>query len=171
MRSLSLILMLAAGPLSAQAAAAGIEFNRDIRPILSNNCFVCHGPDNHLRKAKLRLDRAHDAAGVRGGLAVLVAGKPQESELYKRITSSDPDEHMPPKKSNKELTRDQIDLIRRWIEEGGKYQGHWSLLSPVKAVPPAPTKAGSARNPLDLFVMARLKAENLSPAPEADRRT
>jgi hypothetical protein len=165
------LMMLFVGSATAQVAAAEVEFNRDIRPILSNNCFVCHGPDNHLRKAKLRLDKPEGTAGVRGGLSVLVAGKPLESELFTRITSTDPDEHMPPKKSNKELTKEQINLIRRWIAEGGKYQGHWSLLAPAQPAPPTPKTATWARNPVDLFILARLEAEKLSPAPEADRRT
>src|SRR5947207_5072560 len=120
----------------AQAAEPAVEFNRDIRPILANNCYVCHGPDNNLRKAKLRLDRDLDGHGVRGGLSVVVPGKPGASELWKRIVSADPNERMPPKKSNKELTKDQIELLGRWIEQGAKYQGHWSLLKPVKVTPP-----------------------------------
>src|SRR5437762_10791417 len=106
---------LLAAVVTAPAAEKTIEFNRDIRPILSNNCYVCHGPDNNLRKAKLRLDRDKDAQGVRGGSAVLVPGKPTESELWRRITSTDPGERMPPKKSNKELSTGQVDLLRRWI--------------------------------------------------------
>src|SRR5262245_55671286 len=105
--------MLLISLLSANLAGAAdpvVEFNRDIRPILSNNCYVCHGTDNNLRKAKLRLDRDKDTQGVRGGLSVIVPGKPGESELWKRIVSADPSEHMPPKKSNKELTKEQIEL-------------------------------------------------------------
>src|SRR5947207_9562754 len=154
----------------AQAAEPAVEFNRDIRPILSNNCFVCHGPDNGLRKAKLRLDRDKGALGIRGGLSVLVPGKTTESELWKRITSADPDEHMPPKKSNKELTKEQIELLGRWIEQGGKYQGHWSLLVPGRSALPALKNAGWVKNPVDHFVGARLEAEKLAPAREADRR-
>src|SRR5262245_14196465 len=103
-----------------------VEFNRDIRPILANNCFVCHGPDNNLRKAKLRLDVATGANKIRGGGAVIATGKPSESALYNRITSDDPTTRMPPPGSKKELTKAQIELIRRWIEQGGKYQEHWS---------------------------------------------
>jgi hypothetical protein len=154
-----------------QAAEPTVEFNRDIRPILSNNCYVCHGPDNNLRKAKLRLDREQDGQGVRGGLSVLVPGKPQESELWRRVTSTDPGEHMPPKKANKELTKEQVALLGRWIEQGAKYQRHWSLLPPTRAALPVPRKAGWARNPVDRFVLARLEAEKLPPAAEADRRT
>ncbi|HWY85419.1 MAG TPA: DUF1553 domain-containing protein [Gemmataceae bacterium] len=164
----SLLIFLAAS--IAGAAEPAVEFNRDIRPILSNNCYACHGPDNGLRKAKLRLDRDQDAQGVRGGSSVLVPGKPADSELWKRITSADPSEHMPPKKSNKELTKEQIALLGRWIEQGGKYQKHWSLLAPVKAAVPPVKNAAWAKNAIDHFVLARLEAEHLAPAPEADRR-
>src|SRR5579863_2448818 len=116
-----LLIFLAVPPM-AGATEPAVEFNRDIRPILSNNCYACHGPDNGLRKAKLRLDRDQDAQGVRGGSSVLVPGKPADSELWKRITSAEASEHMPPKKSNKELTKAQIELLGRWIEQGGKYQ-------------------------------------------------
>ena len=164
-------LVFLAGPILVGAAEPAVDFNRDIRPILSNNCFACHGPDNGLRKAKLRLDRDQDSQGVRGGLSVLVPGKPEASELWKRITSADADEHMPPKKSNKELTKEQIALLGRWIQQGGKYQKHWSLLVPSRAALPALKNARWARNPIDYFVLTRLDAEKLAPAPEADRRT
>ncbi len=169
--SMQSLLVLLASPLFAGAAEPAVEFNRDIRPILANNCYVCHGPDNNLRKAKLRLDRDHDGQGLRGGSSVLVAGKPGDSELWKRITSADPSEHMPPKKTNRELTNQEIKLLRRWIEQGGKYQKHWSLLAPVKDTIPPNKNAGWARNPLDHFILARLESEKLAPAPEADRRT
>jgi hypothetical protein len=164
-------LIFLAVPSMAGATEPSVEFNRDIRPILSNNCYACHGPDNGLRKAKLRLDRDYDAQGVRGGSSVLVPGKPAASELWKRITSAEPSEHMPPKKSNKELTKAQIALLGRWIEQGGKYQKHWSLLAPVKAELPPVTNTAWVKNPIDHFVLARLEAEQLAPAPEADRRT
>src|SRR5437773_9243339 len=112
------LFVLLTGSSLAGAPEPAVEFNRDIRPILSNNCYVCHGPDNNLRKAKLRLDRPQDAQAVRGGSSVLVPGRPAESELWRRITSADPAERMPPKKSNKELTKGQMDLLRRWIEQG-----------------------------------------------------
>src|SRR5687767_15850843 len=92
-----------------------IEFNRDIRPILSNNCFVCHGPDNNLRKADLRLDLDKGLGEDRGGYRILVPGKPEESELYKRLITTEPAKHMPPAKSKKELTKLQIELVRQWI--------------------------------------------------------
>src|SRR6478672_12928463 len=119
-RVLSAFAVLLAGTSPVLGQADAVEFNRDIRPILSNNCYVCHGPDNNLRKANLRLDQEKDALAK-----ALVPGKPLESELYKRITSSDPAERMPPAKANKHLTPEQITLLKRWIEQGAKYENHW----------------------------------------------
>jgi len=143
-----------------------IEFNRDIRPILSNNCFVCHGPDNNLRKAKLRLDDEKDAHKK-----VIVAGKPLVSEFFRRIVSDDPDEKMPPAKSKKHLTKQEIELLHAWIEQGAKYEGHWSLIAPRKHELPKVKETGWVRNDIDRFVLARLETEGLAPAPEADKRT
>ena len=111
------------------------------------------------------------AAGCTAAQSVLVAGKPADSELYRRITSTDPSEHMPPAKSHKQLTAQHIDLIRRWIEQGARYQAHWSLIPPVRTPPPAVRAARWVRNPIDQFVLARLEADKLAPSPEADRRT
>src|SRR5256885_193994 len=113
---------------TASAQAIKVEFNRDIRPILSNHCFVCHGPDNNLRKAKLRLDDEKDALADRGGYHILVPGKPEQSELYNRITAGNVKERMPPAK-HKPLTKTQVDVLRRWIEQGAHYQKHWSLIA------------------------------------------
>src|ERR1700730_6858198 len=110
-----------AGP---RVQAQAVEINRDVRPILSNHCCVCHGPDNNLGKAKLRLD------GEKNALAnVLVPRKPAESELFQRVISRAPDERMPPDKHNKPLSKDQIEVLRRWIEQGAKYEKHWSLIA------------------------------------------
>ncbi len=159
-------------PAGAPAAEPGrVEFNRDIRPILSDNCFTCHGPDNNLRKAKLRLDVEKDAGGIHGGASVLVPGKPAESELFTRLISDDPEERMPPAKTNKRLSKAQIELIRHWVEQGAKYQGHWSLLPPEMHAIPAVTDRAWPRDTIDAFVLARLEKEGLRPAPEADRRT
>lgn len=172
MKSVAVPLLLVSwGTSLAAAQGPTVEFNRDIRPILSNNCFVCHGPDNNLRKAKLRLDTDKDAAGVRGGASVIVPGKPQESELYRRLITHEESERMPPKKANRELTKQQIDLIRRWIEQGAVYQKHWSLITPTRAATPKVKTPGWVRNPIDAFVLARLEVEGLKPSPEADRRT
>jgi hypothetical protein len=154
-----------------QKAARRVEFNRDIRPILSNRCFTCHGPDDKLRKAHLRLDREKDSRARHRGRRAIVPGKPAESELYRRITSADPDERMPPPKAKKDLTREQVELLRLWIERGAKYQGHWSLIAPTRPPVPAVRNAGWPRNPIDNFILARLEKEGVRPSAEADRRT
>jgi hypothetical protein len=148
-----------------------VEFNRDIRPILSDNCFACHGPDKEQRKADLRLDREEDARADRGGYHTLVAGKPDESELYLRVSAEDEGQRMPPRKFGKKLTGRQVALIRRWVEQGAKWQKHWSLIPPQR--PPVPTagQGSGVRNAIDHFIRARLDEEGLKPSPEADRRT
>src|SRR5262245_7947433 len=121
-----------------QAIAAGadkatdrpVEFNRDIRPILSNNCFVCHGPDNNLRKAKLRLEVEKEAKADRGGYHAIVAGQPENSELFQRIVAKHEKDRMPPAKSGKSLSKHEIEVLQRWIKEGAKWQEHWSLIPP-----------------------------------------
>lgn len=154
----------------ADTPAAPVEFNRDIRPILSNACFVCHGPDNNLRKAELRLDREKDAFADRGGYRVLVPGKADESELIKRITARGK-KQMPPPKHPHQLTKTQVELLRRWVDEGAKYQEHWSLIAAKRPALPDVKRADWVRNPIDRFVLARLESEGLEPSPEADRRT
>lgn len=148
-------------------AAEKIEFNRDIRPILADNCFACHGPDSAARKADLRFDRRQAALDA----GAMVPGDPDASELVRRIFSEDPKETMPPPATKKSLTAEQKELLRQWIADGAEYQLHWSLIAPVR--PPLPAVTGQAwvRNPIDAFVLARLEARGLVPAPEADRRT
>ncbi len=160
-----LFLTLAIGG-RAGAQDRPVEFNRDVRPILSNHCFVCHGPDSNLRKAKLRLDVEKEALAK-----VLVPGKPAESEVYRRIVSTDPAEQMPPAKANKPLSKEQVEVLRRWIEQGAKYEKHWSLLAPQAAALPKIKDAAWPRNSIDHFVLARLEKEGLKPSPETDRRT
>ena len=143
-----------------------IEFNRDIRPILSNNCFVCHGPDNNLRKAKLRLD--DEKAAHKN---VIVAGQPLVSEMFRRLITSEEAELMPPRKTMKQLTKTEIQLIHDWIEQGAKYEPHWSLIAPKKHELPTVKNAGWVRNDIDRFVLARLEKEGLQPSPEPDPRT
>src|SRR3954471_3750799 len=111
-------LFLVADLSAARARAASIEFDRDIRPILSDNCYQCHGPDEKARKAKLRLDVKEGAFRVKDGKTVIVAGKSAESELIRRVTNTDPDEVMPPLKSNRKLTPAQIELLKRWVDQG-----------------------------------------------------
>jgi hypothetical protein len=154
-----------------QPPAQPVRFNRDIRPILSNHCFACHGPDQANRKARLRLDRQHDAFADRGGYHILVPGKFQESELYLRITAPDPAERMPPEKANKPLTRAEIDLLRRWIEKGAHWEDHWSRVAPKRPELPEVANQAWPRNAIDRFVLAAMEGHALTPAPEADRRT
>src|SRR5438105_2138779 len=151
------------------ASAQTVEFNRDIRPIFSDNCYACHGPDKNTRKADLLLHSEESAFADRGGYQAIQPGKPQLSEVYRRITADDPKMRMPPAKFGKQLTAKQIDLIRRWIEQGAKWQKHWSRIPPVR--PELPTVGGKivkavARNPIDAFVLARLEQEGLKPSPE-----
>jgi hypothetical protein len=151
--------------------AASIEFNRDIRPILSNNCFTCHGPDHGQRKADLRLDVPENAAAPYKEGTPIVAGKPEQSELVKRITSSDPDEKMPPPKSEKKLSAQQIEILKQWIAQGGQYQKHWAFIPPQRSAMPDVKMAAWCRNPIDRFILARLEAEGLKPSPQADKAT
>jgi hypothetical protein len=142
-----------------------IQFNRDVRPILSDACFQCHGPDKTKRKAKLSLDTEE---GARHALA---PGKPNESELIKRITSTDKSKRMPPPSAAVTLTPQQIDTLTRWIKEGAKWQPHWAFIPPERPVLPSVKNKAWPRNALDHFVLARLEQEGLQPAPETDAVT
>ncbi|MBJ06554.1 MAG: hypothetical protein CMO40_05455 [Verrucomicrobiaceae bacterium] len=150
------------------AAFAGIDFNRDIRPILSNNCFACHGPDEHDRKGDLRLDTR--AGALEGGASgeSMVPGKPGESELILRILATAEDEVMPPPSSHKKLTSEQKDLLSRWIAEGGRYAEPWSYVVPRRHPVPEVKAGGWSENWIDNFVLARLEAENLKPSFDTD---
>jgi hypothetical protein len=150
------------------AAKPAIDFTRQIRPILAENCFACHGPDDKARKAKLRLDTKEGALG-RAGL--IVPGKADESELIVRVTSQEPTEHMPPPKSGKKLTAAQIDLLKKWIGAGAPWSEHWAFVAPKRPALPNIKDAAWAKEPLDRFILARLEAERLRPSPEADRVT
>jgi hypothetical protein len=168
MRFLFLPLALAAG---AARAAEPVDFARDVRPILSGRCFVCHGPDARARKADLRLDVRAEAVAAKA----VVPGKAGESELIRRITAADPEERMPPAASKKPaLTPAQLDTLKRWIDEGAKYADHWSFAKLTR--PPVPfsrdaKRSGWVRNPVDAFILARLEREKLAPGREADRAT
>src|SRR5207248_3317014 len=118
--------------LSQPAAAEPLTFNRDIRPILAENCFACHGPDRGQRKANLRLDNDSDAYADRDGTHIVVPGKPEASELYRKLTTTDTKKRMPPPKFGKAPTSQQVELIRRWIEQGGQWEQHWSLILPQR---------------------------------------
>jgi len=164
---------MAATPAANSQAAPKLSFNESIQPILSENCYACHGPDPSSRKASLRLDRAEYAFAPheKSGPAIL-PGKPEESPLVQRVESQNPKERMPPAEAHKTLKPEEIALLRRWIAEGAQYQEHWAFLAPVAHPPPAvsPANARLVRNDVDRFIFARLEAEKLAPSPEADRR-
>jgi hypothetical protein len=169
-------LALLAAALAAPAAGAEplpekVEFNRDVRPILSDNCFACHGPDPAKRKAGLRLDTEEGAFAKRRRRQAVVPGRPEKSEAFLRITSADETERMPPPRSHRKVTARQAQVIRRWIEQGAKWQKHWALLPPVRPAAPAVKARAWPRNPIDTFILARLEQEGLAPSPEAERTT
>jgi cytochrome c553 len=166
MRSTFLTLGLALA-ITAPAAAGKLEYNRDVRPILMETCFACHGPDSAARKADLRLDRRADAIKAEA----INPGHPEKSALVERIFSADKSEAMPPHKSGKTLTAGQKAILKQWIAEGAEYQLHWSLIPPVRPALPAVKNEAWVKNPVDRFVLAKLEANGLKPAPEADRRT
>ncbi len=153
------------------AAGGPIEFNKDVRPILSENCFACHGPDEAHRKAKMRLDQKESVFAERDGHHVVVAGKPDDSEIIHRITNPDPDDHMPPPKTGKTLTPEQIATIRRWIQEGAPWQNHWAFVPPRRSALPMVEDTAWPRNSIDFFTLARMEKEGLKPSPEAARAT
>ncbi len=144
--------------------SAAVDFNRDIRPIISNRCFKCHGPDQNERKAGLRFDtRAGALAELKGGRRAIVPGKPALSELIRRVTTSDSDDRMPPEKSGKPLTKDEITKLTQWIEQGAAYAQHWSYERPARPKVPANSNKDWATNDIDRFLMARLEKEGLKP--------
>ncbi len=156
---------------AAEPSSPKIEFNRDIRPILSDKCFVCHGPDSAKRQAGLRLDQRDAAIARHDDSQAIIPGDAEKSAAFVRAISADPDLQMPPPKSNLKLSATEIDLLRRWINEGAGYQPHWSFIPPQRITPPASTQTALARQPLDRFIYARLDQEGLTASSEADRRT
>ncbi|MCE9631243.1 MAG: PSD1 and planctomycete cytochrome C domain-containing protein [Planctomycetia bacterium] len=150
---------------SSADAPAALDFNRDIRPILSENCFYCHGQDGQKREADLRLDDRAAAIEARA----IVPGDPGASMVLERIHSTDPDVLMPPPDSNRRLSEAQKKLLDRWIKEGAEYKQHWAFTAPVRPAAPAVQQAGWPRNEIDSFVLAKIEAAGLKPSPEADR--
>lgn len=149
-----------------------VNFSRDVLPLLSKNCFRCHGPDEESLQAGLRLDiREQAVAELDGGGFAIVPGKPEESELIKRAATADADLRMPPLDGGRALTTAEIDLLKRWIAQDAGYQPHWSFIPPQPAAPPRVARADCVNNPIDAFVLARLEREGLQPSAEADRRT
>jgi hypothetical protein len=155
---------------SSKPAGGKIDFDREIRPILSDKCFACHGPDPKPRKANLRLDtREGTFAVAESGAQPVVPGNLDDSELYQRIISDDPDERMPPPKSGKTLTASEVARLKAWIEQGAPYERHWAFVAPTRPELPRVGDPAWCKTPVDRFVLARLEKEGLKPAPEADK--
>ena len=153
---------------SLSAKEGEISYNRDIRPILSNHCFSCHGLDEGHRKAKLRLDVREEAIMSRDGIQAIVPGSIEDSESWMRIISDDEDDVMPPPETHKSLTAEEKELVKQWIEEGAPYEGHWAFSTPQKAEVP---KINGTKNPIDAFVQDRLNKEGLTASPSAEKET
>lgn len=172
--SLMLIAMACPAPL-VLATERAVDFTRDIRPLLSDRCFHCHGPDEHDRQAGLRLDQADGPEGARtprDGSTALVPGNLEASDLWQRITSDDPDERMPPADTHKQpFTDSEQDLFRRWILQGAEYEEFWAFVAPQRSAPPAVRRTAWQQGPIDPYVLARLESAGLEPKSEADRRT
>ena len=153
------------------AAASGVDFRRDVRPILSDRCYACHGPDAATRMSPLRLDTEQGAfAELPGGRFAIVPGKPDQSELIARLEAPDPARRMPPQAlGHAPLSEQQTALLRQWVQEGAKWSGHWAFEPLVKPAANAPAEGEWGQNPIDGFVLARLQEAGLQPSPEADR--
>src|ERR1700683_3870185 len=157
---------LGGSAIAATQEKARLNYGRDVRPILSENCFFCHGQDPKKRMAGLRLDSPEGATADRSGHAAVVPGKPDASLMYQRITADQPARRMPPVYANRTLTADQIAILKRWIEEGGEYSKHWAFVPPQR--PPVPETGDPwVAQPIDAFILKRLQAEGLHPGPAA----
>src|SRR5262252_9596449 len=161
---------------SVKKAATKLSFNETIQPILSENCYPCHGPDPGARKAGLRLDRGefpflpHEKDGEKYGPAI-ISGVPEKSPLVWRIETKNAKDRMPPPEAHKTLSAEQIAFLRRWIKEGAQYEEHWAFIAPTRPEVPEVADRQWVRSAIDNFVVARLAKEGLKPSPEADRRT
>jgi len=165
------LILVALPALAAEPAQKPVDFDREIRPILSDNCFACHGPDEKQRMAKLRLDTKDGVFSDRGGYQILVPGKSSDSKLYQRISATDKAKRMPPPYADRTLNEKQIELIRRWIDEGAKWEMHWSYVPPQRPELPQVQYTRWPRNLIDNFILARLESEGLKPSPETDKTT
>ncbi len=166
-----IVFLLGLTVLLQPADAEKLRFDRDIRPILSDKCFACHGPDPAVRQANLRLDTKDGAFSAPGGYSIIVPGEPENSELVLRITHENIDQRMPPQISNRQPTQEDIDTLIQWIAEGAEWEEHWAYNPPVRVEPPAVKDTSWGRNPIDAFILGRLEAEGITPATEADKRT
>ncbi len=162
---------LSLATLTGFAGTNQILFNRDVRPVLSDTCFPCHGFDANKRKAELRLDTAEGVVQVHKGRQAVKAGDLEGSELWRRVNSKDPQIMMPPPDSGKSLKPDQIARLRKWIEEGAVYQKHWSFEAPIRSAAPEVRHPAWPKNEVDRFILATLESRNLEPSPEATRET
>ena len=166
--SVSLLLAPCVGAFASPSAPGSkLAYNRDVRPILSENCFACHGPDKNQRKGKLRLDVREAALDKKA----IVPGKPDESELVKRLYTTNTDDVMPPPESHKTLTPQQKERLGRWIAEGAEYEPHWAYIKPARPAVPGTKNSDRVRNPIDAFILHALEAKGMPPAQEADRCT
>src|SRR5438552_16687000 len=148
-----------------------IDFSSQIRPLISSKCFSCHGPDESSRKAKLRLDLRDEAIKDHKGTRTIVPGDAASSEMVRRITATDPDDLMPPPKTGRTLSAVEIDLLKRWIQQGAPYSPHWAFVKPERAALPSVKMKSWPRNAIDYFILAKLEKHGLKPSPPADRYT
>ena len=161
-----------AGALAADALPEKVDYNRDIKRILSNNCYACHGPDEKKVKGGLRLDSFEGATKeLKSGERAIVPKDLVESALAYRITAEDVDERMPPADSNKKLSSREVALLKKWVEQGGEFSKHWAYVAPKKVAAPKVEQQGFTQNDIDRFILERLKAKGFKSAKEADRRT
>jgi mono/diheme cytochrome c family protein len=168
---LATLACLPAGAARAADTTGRVQFNRDVRPILADKCFACHGPDAAHREADLRFDDEAIAKADRDGSRAIAPGDPGASELIRRITSGDESERMPPAESGKELSESEIDTLRRWIEQGAEYQPHWSYIPPQRPPVPSVSDAAWPTSDIDNFILNRFAAEGLKPSSDADKVT
>src|SRR5262249_31629464 len=154
---------------AADAESRAVSYLKEVRPILAQHCFQCHGPDEAARKGKLRLDLKEKAFAERNGKDVVAPGHPDGSLAWERISADDSGKRMPPEGKAEPLTRKQIATLKAWIEQGAKWEDHWSLLPPTRPALPDVSDKAWVRDPLDAFVLARLDRERLKPEPEASR--
>ena len=170
-RALFLVLLIQTATSPLFAAGPKVDFARDIQPILSDNCYACHGRDAAKVKGDLRIDLRNSVTKSTDGTAAIVPGKPQKSELIRRIFAKDESERMPPPESHKKLTARQKQLIKQWISEGAEYSQHWAFITPKRSKLPAVKNTKWSKNAIDRFILARLEAKGIGPSKEASRET
>src|SRR5438034_8900272 len=154
-----------------QSVTEPVDFSSQIRPLISSKCFSCHGPDGRQRKANHRLDRRDEAIKDHKGTRAIVPGDAASSEMVRRINATDPDDIMPPPKTGRTLSAVEIDLLKRWIQQGAPYSPHWAFVKPERAALPSVKMKSWPRNAIDYFILAKLEKHGLKPSPPADRYT